>query len=237
MVALNYTFEGGTNGNPIAVPTGGNGSDWDSVTIGASATLNWDNTHPGHGTLAAKIATGASAVSSSAQWTTALGTPSQIFGRCCLYFTANPTVNAPFGRGLASGAQKYRLVVTTGGKVQLLNAANTQAAITTNSIPLNQEFRVEWQAVGSATGAFQLLLFSNKDDTSALETLSGTDNFTAGNYDEVRFGVGTGVANVVAYWLDDAAVNDTGLVGPVAGPAVATRPFVRMQAGNRAANY
>lgn len=235
MTNLYYTSEAGANGSPVA-PGAGSGNDWDSNNVGTAATNNWSNAHAAHGKLGITVATAGTVATAYNAWTsTSFGSPTTVWGRANMYFTANPTVAANFGRGLNGGVQKYRLVVSTGGKLQLNNAANGNTVTFTNSIPLNQEFRAEWRVDGSATGTWLLALYSNMDDAAALESQTGTDNFTAGAFDEVRYGIGSGLASIVAYFMDDCALSTTGPLGPAA--PLRTAPYTTLQAVKRAALY
>ena len=92
MTTLLNSFEGGTSGTTITTGNSGgaSGNAFDVINLGSGATLAFDAAQAAFGTLSCKTATGASATS-SAEWSTSMGTLGQVWFRAYLYFTANPT--------------------------------------------------------------------------------------------------------------------------------------------------
>ena len=236
--------EGGTNGNTVTATDTGSGDQWSVATPGTGGTLAYDTTHAGHGTKAIKIATGGTATTSYTAWT-GLGYAT-LFARVSAYFTAQPTASAILMRGMASTSQRFRVTVeSTDGKIRLRDQANTQLAVSTNAAQNNAFLRVSLKVVSGTSAAWILSIYNSPDSTTATETLSGSaGNFLAGNFDEIRYGIGASTASVVAYWLDDMAVNDTvdpgpptktgtasGGLGPLTGSAASQRTVLASASG------
>ena len=209
--------EAGTNGSNVAPGSAGSGTDFDNVSIGSLSTFMWDNSHPSHGSLAIKCQCGTTSTSAYGAWTAAgvLGSAqSVLYGRACLTVTSTPSAAVPFCRGLVSSANAFRVLLTSTGKISMQNASNAQVATGTITVPSNTPFRVEWQVSAGGTGAWALKWFSSVDSTTPDETFSGTSNFGAGNFDEIRWGIGAAFSNVGPYWLDDQGLSNVGFLGP-----------------------
>lgn len=215
MAGRGYTSEGGTSGVAVAITDTGSGDAFNVVSAGTGATLAYDTAHPAHGTKAIKVATGATSTTAYAAWT-GLGYATT-FARVNTYLTALPTASAVLMRGMAAANQRFRVSVESAdGKIRLRDSANNQLAVTTATAPIGAPFRVVVKAVAGTAAAWFMKVYSLVDSTGTpTEQFSGAaGNFLAGNFDEVRFGLGAGTANVVAYWLDDMAVDDTLDPGP-----------------------
>jgi hypothetical protein len=213
-VAAN-NFEGGVNGNTITTADTGSGTKWDTISTG-SGTLTWDNTHPAHGSLGGKATTSTSVACYAAWTSTGLGgTQPTLFWRISAYLNATPVAGINPVRGLASSAQKFRLGFETDGKLHLRDNANTSLFTSTTTLPLNAQFRVEGSVTAGTAGAYDVRLYTSLESTTATETKTGTGNFLAGNFDELRFFITAAAASVTGFWLDDCAYSPTAFVGPV----------------------
>ena len=91
MTTITNDFEGGTSGTSITTGNSGppSGTAFDAVNIGTGATVAYSAAHAAHGGLSALITEG-SASSAYLQWSTAMGTQSQLYGRVYLYLTVAP---------------------------------------------------------------------------------------------------------------------------------------------------
>lgn len=224
MTAYANTFEGGTNGTTITTGNsgGGSGNAWDTATPGTGATLAYDNAHAAHGTLAGKVATGATAatVLISKTFPGATTTPALRF---YCYFTANPGSILEIAQCRSGATVRLHVLITTTGKVRLTNAAGSTVFTSTNSINLNGWSRVEVYGVtlDAVTGAATIALFNSPDSSTATESSSFTSQNFGGSADRVSYGVLTNsTANVGPFWFDDVAENDTGTaIGPAGGTA------------------
>jgi hypothetical protein len=218
MVTAKFSFEGGTNGANVAAGAGASTGDtnFDAITRGTNATLAYDNTHPGRGSLGVKIATGASSVTSFVSWTTTIGTQTTTYIRALCYFTANPAANHRVY--LAQGATVARAAINlnTNGKFLFQNAA-FGTVLTSNTIPLNSQFRLEAKLVADASvGQWEYKIWYDPrsvgvpDDTqtsAATQALGGTS-------DTYRYGISAAAVSAGPYWLDDVAISTDGYIGP-----------------------
>ncbi len=232
MTVLVNSAEGGTNGTTVTAANSGgaSGNAADSVTIGATCTLAFDSAHAAHGALAYKVAYGGTAGNVQFTWAAAMGTQSQLWFRLYLYFTANPGSNTPVWSCHPASGTCGRLFVLTTGKLQFNDSAGSLVIASTNTVPLNQWFRVEGFLTGSATaGQEEFKLFQNADDLTPLETQTSAANVNtnSASITTTQFGdSGTAVANVGPYWMDDLGLSSAGYLGPSVTPApiAAARP-------------
>jgi hypothetical protein len=218
-ITLGNSAEGGSSGTAVTAANSGgsSGNAFDNVNVGTGATGIFDSTKAAHGGLSYAFATGSTASLARVQWTTSMGTQTQVWFRAYLYFSADPAatvrvVNQDQGHTACSV-----VVVLPSGKLQVrTGSAGTQTLTTTNTIPLNQWFRIEGYVIGSATaGQVELKLFKTADSTTPDETETSAPNInTYGAMDTYNFGISTTTANVAEYWEDDIAISNAGYLGP-----------------------
>ena len=208
-------FEGGSNGTGItAANSGGTGETaFDTVTLNGG-TLTYDNAHAAHGVLSDKVVCPAFD-SPFMAWN--VSSPSQLWFRVYMYWTANPGNIVPFLQYADVSTTGCAFEVTTTGKLAVYDSTLTQRAITTNSIPLNAWFRVEGYAIPSATAeSGEIKLFNTMDGTTATETVTSTTNLNMlAAFTSAKFGMPNGGTGTVTHWEDDIGVSDTGYIGPV----------------------
>jgi len=195
-------FETGTNGNALATSDVGSATPFDFVVIGGSSTLKYDNAHAAHGLLACQHANVAGAFNYY-QWN--IGGLVTHFSRGYFYFTANPSASRTlFHIRTSANANLAFVIVNTSGKLVLQDSVGAQT-LTTNSIPLNQWFRVEAKFVHSATvGQIEGKLFSNPDSSTPTETATSAANLNTGTQGD-RFGVGpqANSSGTDTFWSDN----------------------------------
>ena len=213
------SFDGSSNNTTVSTGNsgGGSGNAFDSVNIGASATLIYSNAHYAHGSLAGRFATGASSVTDLVSWLTAsVGIQPKIWFRVYAFFTANPASSIRAFRALSNGGQCGAMQVTTSGTLQLLNAAGGTVATSSNAVPLNQWFRVEGFIVGSPNaGQLSFSLFFSPDAQIPVETITSSATQSTNNpVAAVQFGATGSAANVAQFWLDSIGISNTGPLGP-----------------------
>jgi hypothetical protein len=224
VTTLVNSFEGGTTTTTLTTGNSGgiSGNAFDTVTIGASATLAFDSTHAAHGGLSCEAATGGSSVTSFAMWTTSMGTQTQVWFRLYLYFTANPAATTFVFRTLVNNATACAaLAVTTTGKLRALDSASTTITTSAASIPLNQWFRAEGFFVSDpSVGQTEIKLFSTADSPTPTETdTSAATQNTTGGQNSYRYGMTGALANGGPFWIDDIGLSNTGYLGPSVVPA------------------
>jgi hypothetical protein len=234
MADLTADFELGVNGSNILTTDPGSATAWDLITkvngTGTAIAL-YDNAQAALGVLSGKFGGTGGTGRGYAEWSTALGTITDHYGRLYLYLTANPAATLSmiqFGQGATRGA---RIDITTAGK--LAGFDNPAAALFTtftNAIALNQWVRIEWHIIHSATiGQGEVKLFNNAASATPTETQTGPANKnTLANVTHAMFGVGVaGTAQNMAIWLDNIVANATAYPGPVGGAG--THPLLLLR--------
>jgi hypothetical protein len=229
---------GGSNGTTVTQGAagnsgGGSGSFWDTVQIGASAGVTFDNTHAAHDTLAYKFVTGASAVQANVQWQ---GSIVNAMATCWfrLYvFTPSSFATAPsIVRMLdATGAtQCARFAWDATGHVLIRNTANTQVAVTTNAMATSTMYRLEGFCTVGATGTAEVKFWSSVESAGApVETLTtSAQNYSTNNVGNVEFGQVAALANMPAWWADEIGINDAAYLGPWQPPLPLLAPRHRV---------
>lgn len=218
MTTLLNNFEGGTSGTTLTtLNTGGaSGNAFDAINTASSPTLAFDNTRAAHGTLSCKVATGASAATPLAEWTTSMGTQVTVWFRQYLYLTGNPASAIRVYVARSGASLAGAIAISAAGKIQLVNAASGIAVTFTGAVPLNQWFRIEGLITGNAsTGVLTAALYSQMDSTVVTETETASGQNTTGTLTQYWFGEQTSLANVGPFWMDDIAISSTGPLGPV----------------------
>src|SRR5258706_6688481 len=172
---LTNSAEGGTSGTNVTTGNSGgaSGNAWDLVTAtgGTAGIITFDNAHAAHGALGYNLSIGVTAAECYLQWLASLGgTFATLYSRAYVYLTANPGATFKLIRFLTAGSANGGVTITSAGKLATLNAAGTAIATSTNSVPLNQWFRVEFDSTASATvGTLVCRLYQAADDVSPLE--------------------------------------------------------------------
>jgi hypothetical protein len=211
-MSITASFETGTNGNNIATTDTGNATAWDTVSIGASGTAKYDNTHVNSGSLAAKIQTAGAAV--TLQWTGAFGTQTDHYGRVYFYFTAAPTSNIQLIRVQSGSTAQAFVTYLSSGKLRSTDVA-AATATTTNSVALNQQVRVEYRVFHNAsTGIIELKLFNTATSTTPTETLTFSSANTGASSDRIRFG-NVATTTEGPFWMDNIVAAATSYPGPL----------------------
>lgn len=212
------TAEGGSDETDVSVANSGgaSGNAWDTVTIGASAICKYDTAQSALGSLSYRIATGASSVTSFLLWDTSFGTPARVWGRLYFRLSAN-NVNRSFARFRATSVQIVRINMSSTGKLELRNSANTVVATSTTTLATGTWYRVEYDVTPGTTATNTLNLYLG-DSKVLTETLTATSDYSTQTVvAEVAFGQVFAAINMADMWLDGIDFNDVGFPGP-AGP-------------------
>lgn len=206
------TYEGGTDETTItAANSGGSSGDaFDTVVTGTGVTNVFDTAQFMHGTFSARQATGATSAQAILTW--AYTGVTRIFGRAYVRFSDVTTARSLI-QIRASNAQRARIVLTAASKIALNNAANTAVDTSATSLVVNTWYRLEYDiAVGtSAAGTVNIYV---GDSTTLTESIGGTSDFNAVNFDETRHGQIANAANLPDMWWDSLDTNDIGMPGP-----------------------
>jgi PhoD-like phosphatase len=196
------------------------GFGWDAVTVTAGSTMIYDSTVAHDGGFSCKIAT-TGAVTCYTMWDSAgmlQAAVTQPYYRIYLYMTGNPATQHQVCAGTVSGTASADVIITTSGKVAMRAlATGTPVITTTNSVPLNQWFRLEGFVLSdAAVGQVQVNLYDTADSATPTETLTSAANLdtTGGVINQWRWGLATAGVSGVNWWMAGVALSTTGPVGP-----------------------
>jgi hypothetical protein len=222
---LSNTFEGGTDTTTITTGNSGgaSGDAFNTVTIGASATLTFSATHAAHGGLGMQIVQPVTAVSTFVDWTAVGGGTADTFFRIYVYRTANGSAKGYImAARTTTGTATAYLAIGTTGLVECQNPAGGVLALGSVPIGLNQWVRIEWRVKSSTTvGEVEWRLYNTADSTTITETQSATGAVLGATTDQIRWGTpSTPQPASDTSWYDDLAVSTAGWIGPAgqAGP-------------------
>lgn len=198
------------------------GSRWDTVSVGADATLVFDDLN---GRTWYRHATGATTTQAWVGWAAASvgsGWP-RYFGR--LYFTIPAAVLGTttfyLFRARSGSTQSSRISVSSGNRIQLRNTGNSAAATGAVAIAADTIYRLEWDVTVGAAAPGEVRVFAG-DATTPLETISvASADFGTGLVDELGFGIFTSTANHPEYRMRGFQVNNSVLPGPLGDLPVA----------------
>jgi hypothetical protein len=150
MVLRVNTLEGGTNNTVLTGGAGGNsggasGNFFDVIATNTPATEPaFSTTQAAEGVLGMRVAVTA-ADFCLGRWS-ALGDMPFAFGRCYVYFTANPgAITTVASTQTTAGGQLGRVRVLTTGLVRLANSVGTTIVDSTTAVNLNAWTRLEWR--------------------------------------------------------------------------------------------
>jgi hypothetical protein len=220
---LANSFEGGTSGTTITTGNSGgaSGNAFDSIAIGTSCTCAFSALSV-HGSFSMSVSTAGTAAQTYAQWSTALGSQTALFGRSLIYLTGAPASNEVITQFLNTSTVLSNLRLLTSRLLQVGDSVGGAVFTFVTAIPLNQWVRVEWSYTfpGSATGQVTVKLFLSPDGLTPDEsqTSAASQNFGSLACNTVRFGWLQAVANSPAARFDSLAVNATAFPGAVMIP-------------------
>jgi hypothetical protein len=217
------TNAGGVNGVTVAAGSGGSAdgsTPYDVASVGASAVVAYDTTHPLYpGGLSVKFSTGASAVTATASHSTSITWATPMWCSACFYFTAIPTAQTRILTLLAANVAICAVNITTSGFIQCSIPANAIVSTGAIAITANKMFRVELKlialsaTVGQAEARWFSDAFSNGTPTET-KTTTATGNTGTTTPDRAALGIGTGVANIPAFWGTHLQEDNTAYPAP-----------------------
>ena len=164
-------FAGGSNGGtiPAAVSPGyqslgtADGCLFDTVSIGSGQAMTYSNTVVSGLQMCWIVTTGTTPC--YGMWTASgllTNAAAQQWYRVFLYWPSNPTSAEQVFSMLVSGTRAADVVINTNGTISVRNTSGTVIVTTTNTIPLNQLFRIEGYITSNAsTGQVELKLYSS----------------------------------------------------------------------------
>lgn len=222
MPTISNTAEGGTNGTTVTTGNsgGGSGTACSTVTVGATATLQFSNVSPAplKGSMSFYMAHASS--EQTVMWW-ALATTSRTVLRTYWRFTGAVSAQDSLLSIRHSSGNMVTLVRETTDKLIIQNAAgaNITASRSTNALVAGTTYRIEVE-VNKGTGTNNGLLgyAYYVGDSSTAEFSWTASNVNAGTADvsHVRLGRNTAVASAATYWYDDMQAQDlaSGWIGP-----------------------
>jgi hypothetical protein len=211
MTVLVNSFEGGTNGTTITTGNSGgaSGNAFDAVT----GSPTFSSTHAAHGTLSCSVSVSSS--SATVAWNASLGSQAQVWFREYFYIPSNPGGTIYLTSFTQAGVSTCAsLMMLSTGQLAVWDNTSTAQITSTESVPLNQWFRVEGFVVGNAsTGQLALNIYNQMDSVNPTETHQTAANLnTFGTINKVNFGAP--VSTTFSYYLDDIGVSTAGYLGP-----------------------
>jgi hypothetical protein len=206
MAQLTANFALGTNGNAILAADPGSANAWDSIVKPGSGTGVYDNTHTtGHSPEMAQFVSANGQY--QLQWSTALGTVTDHYGRLYWYQTGYGGFLDVVRMGSTGSFAGGLDVNITNGHINLRDQAGAIQAATTQAVALNQLVRIEWHIIHSATvGQIEVKLFNSAESTTPDETIATTANInTLASANEINFG--PVAARAETWWIGDIVAN------------------------------
>lgn len=220
----------GTNGATLATTDAGSPSKYDTVSIGADgSTLTYDNSLFYGTPTSMKYVSGSSGGQGFVQWSTQLGSISEMFGRFYLYVTAFPTGGNQNLVTLNVGVGRCFVIVwnvTTGTFSVLGDGA--AVGTTTHAASLGAWMRIEFHCLTGATGIAQMELFLNPQATTPDETIGSVSTSVAsGNFTTALLGNTASGGGGSTLHIDEATLGATSYPGPVVGTQIHARSVSR----------
>lgn len=219
-MARSNTLEGGTNGVTLTQGSGGNtgatsGDFFNNVDNGSGVgTVAFSSAQAAHGSRSMTTSTPASSSLAYAGWTLSAAT-SDVCREYCRFVSLPSAATQPVLRYLSTGSQAYRVNVKTGGALEIRDAGNNVIGTTTSVISAGSWFRLELTTTFSATvGAIALRLYLSPDSTSISDSLTLSGLTLTASSNDLRFGVGSAMANAVQVFYDDLATEGATWHGP-----------------------
>lgn len=205
-------FELGTDGATILAADPGSATAWDLVTIGASGgAVTYDNDHVSLGTLAGKLVAGSGGAKSSLRWSTGIGSLTDHYGAARIWTAAYPASASPVVQALNTGSNQVNIRWRTDGRIEIRDAGGAMLIASTDAVPLNSWFRLEWHMIHNATtGSVELRIFHAGATMDAHETLIVTNANTGTVCNQLDFIVNAASQTI---WLDELIAGATAFPG------------------------
>lgn len=211
---LSNNFETGiADGTTITIANSDDstaGNAFDAVNI--DTAIVFDSAHVMHGSKAGKFTVGTPG-GCNVQWSTSMGSQTQIWGRVYLFKTVTPAANQWLVR-LENATNTVGLVyLGSDADLYVFDGPLTTSAAAGLSLSNNLWLRFEFHLVCSATvGVLEAKVFDG-DNTTPLGTAGFTTGNTRTNVTIVQFGETAANTNQT-FWLDAVHLNSTAYPGP-----------------------
>ena len=172
----------------------------------------FDTLRAAHGSLSMKCVVDAIEVA-NIDWSTSIGTISELYVRAYLYMTAFPTSTMRLIRTKNSSAVDVSYV-QIGNDGTIYNVDATSFNSMTTLLPINEWVRFEWRLLASVTVGINHLKIFHHDSLTLIEEQIRTTVNTGVDVDVLAIGNPT-TSNVGTFWIDDLEANDIGWPGPL----------------------
>jgi hypothetical protein len=173
----------------------------------------YDNSHPAYGPMGAKVSTGATATTSTAEKLLG-GSVANGASRLHVYLPATLPATFRINQFRLAGAPRMSLGITSAFRLVLLDSTGANIGTVPGVLPAGQVIRIEafHLVFSAAAGAADVAWWANPDSNGTPDgTLSRTAQNFAGLADRANFGILNNLANVGPVFIDDVAWNDTGI--------------------------
>lgn len=222
-------FESGAEDIDVTARDMGTPTRIDSVTVGTGATLKYKDptvlSSVGLPRIVEAITTGAQTAYITVNHSRA--TVWDWYGRLYINMPALPPNSLQFVKWFeetitASGArqnvEKCRAQITSSGKLEIRNNANTLLKASTLTLAANVPYRFEWFVVrGSSTGTVAVSIYLGNDSVPLETVISSPSDTGAGRIVQTRFG-NTNNANIGTVRFGGFADGLRDPAGPYTGP-------------------
>jgi hypothetical protein len=197
---------------------GGDSSFFDTVQVGATGTLIFDNAHVTHNVEAFRFTTGGTAGNCNVQWQGSLTPAATMWFRIYIFTPSSFALTPSIVRMLdsAGATQACRIAWNASGNLLIRNTANTLVATSTNAMSVSTAYRLEGFCTQGAAGTAEVKFWSSIDSSGApVETLTAAaQNYGTSNIGNVAFGQVAAIASMPSWWGSAIAVTDGGYLGP-----------------------
>lgn len=203
------TAEGGSDETTVTTGNSGgtSGHAWDTVVIGGSATVVFDQIADGDGSYAHRISSGA-AQNSLLRWIPS-SVPNTLYFRAVIAIDAWPAANTVIMRSSESDlTQSISLRLSSAGVLDVLNALSASLVTLSTPMPIDTWIKFELKGVIS-TGAWEIKVYEDPNSTTPDETQSGSGaNLGVSGFGNLSFGSVLGTGFIPTMYLDNLGASD-----------------------------
>lgn len=219
MAKATADFETGVDGNNVLASDTGSATAWDDVAKSGTATIEYSSAQVAHGSLSAEFTTG-SGSACHLDWTSAMGTPVDSYGRIYLYRAATAEAVHYFAQFNSSLDELIcRLGVNESSQIQIQNGAGSIVATQSGTLATGQWTRVEFKIINHASaGILECKIFNAADASSPDETLTATSQNTRADTTKVYIGSPVATSPSYTFYVDDIVVGANAYPGPASSP-------------------
>ena len=224
MAEATNTFEGGSDETTISTVNsgGGSGTAFDTVyTDGSTPVVVFDTARAAHGSYSARLFNNSGGATRSAylEWTSAVGTPTTVYGRFYVYSTGWDVTARTI---LARFASLVFIEVQASTGLWWFRDNSGFSSASSSTVSANKWVRFEYKIVYSATvGEFTVRYFDTADSATPTQEISLTTRDTGTAHSYSRFGPQL-ANNDTTFWLDGLVAGAADWPGPVAADLTGT---------------